>query len=81
MEKTFFIDNHQVKFSTGTAIAPVSGKRVDVLAAYDESAKSWKTTTSTDWLPQEDDEASDMLHNFDWETSSALSDFWPDDEY
>ena len=81
MEYTFLIDDHPVKFVAGTAIVPISGNRVEVLGAYDENDKNWRTTTAIDWLPQDADEAKEMLKNFDWETSSAISDFWPDTEF
>lgn len=79
MQRPYHIGNHKVIFSTGTAIAPVSGRRVGALAAYDENLRNWKMTTDTDWLPYDDDEAEDMLENYDWETSREIAAFWPDD--
>jgi hypothetical protein len=80
MEKSYLINNREIKFLTGTAVSHVSGKRVDAVAMQENGSHNGKITTDTDWIPQDKEEAVDMLENYNWEISNELTDFWPDDE-
>ena len=80
MEKSYLINNREIKFTTGTAVSHVSGKRVDAVQVCDDGLRKSKITTDTDWIPQDDEEATDMLDNYNWEISNDLTDFWSDDK-
>lgn len=79
MEITHRIDNKEIDFVSGTAVNPLTGKRVEAIGYTDPKDGSMKLTCDLDCIPTDMTEARDVLENYSWETADDLMSFKRDE--